>query len=418
MLWRVGGPCKFRVGFRLIRSAAFTPHHIGDGPYSAFRLLHHLHHYHFAGARARKGDRVLPFSILLQSAGRKGFMNASGLNKIFQAILLLLAVCLVGAPANTDPKLRFEVTELPAPADDVPVYPTAINNDGVVVGSIGRWWPRQPFKYHNGVLEALPLAEGEPRDINDAGDILVRVYGTNLDRHYLIRASVLIPLPADNKQGLYANKLNNLGVVAGRVWELSAGGGYIHHAGIWSNGIVRPIAPPYQDWWSAASDINDSGVAVGAMQELEPRRSMATMFWEGQTIPLGTLPGDRSSDARAVNNRGDVLCVSLNLEGRRRAFLFRAGLIIDLGTLPGGTQVFPVALNNLGHVVGYVEDAQEEAHPFLYMDGVMHDLTEFIKGKAGRTFLFPAAINDKGQIVGAGRDKSGGDHALLLTPKK
>jgi len=322
---------------------------------------------------------------------------------------------LLGASANADPKLRFDAT--PIVAGYITVVPTAINDHGVVIGGLGDEWPFQPFKFSDGVMESLPVSEGLALDINDRGDIIVQFYLAGSDSGYLLRGSVPIRLQTESGQPFYVSGLNNRGVVVGSVIQNFSLGSY---AASWSNGVVRALSPISHDGGYSASDINDSGVAVGTMSKTPFSLVMAAMFREGQTIPLGTLTGSAGSLAKAINSHGDVLCIAYSpgLQGAK-TFLVRAGGgILDIGGLPGATTVYGQGMNNLGQIVGYVEDAGGRQRAFLYMDDVMYDLTEFIKPTSGWTFLTANAINDKGQIAGIGQENGGGHTAFLLTPQK
>jgi probable HAF family extracellular repeat protein len=341
-------------------------------------------------------------------------MRASGLNKIFQSTLILIATCFVPAPADADPKPRYdELTEIVQTLSGYYALPTAINNHGVVVGGgFGEPDDGQPFLYRNGVMEGLPIVHGLALDINDAGDVLVQ---GGFDVGYsgiLIRAGAPILLHTGSGRQLYPAALNNRGEVVGQ-------GGFFNVVA-WSNGVVRPLGSPNSI--GTATDINDSGIVVGAAYELTedlyPINHRAVMFRDDQTIPLGTVPGFAFSYANAINNRGEVIVTAWTEENTARDFLYRRGSFIDLGTLPGATEVRAKAINNLGHVIGYVEDAQNRQRPFLYMDGAMHDLTELIKPAPDFTLLLPKAINDKDQIVAVGYFDSGEPYAFLLTPKK
>lgn len=343
-------------------------------------------------------------------------MNTLSLNQIFLGALVPIATCLIALNAEADPKLRFEVTELVASGQVL--VPVDINNHGVIVGGLGSEWPFQPFQYRNGLVEGLPVPLGLAVAINDAGELAVQ-----LGPNYLIRSGVPALLQTDSGQPLYASGLNNRGVVVGSVIDGYVNGGNVFitllGAVSWSNGVVRRLSPISPDWGSQAYDINDSGVAVGTIYAATLATygtSTAVMFRDDQTIPLSILPGHHSSDAIAINARGDVLCHAHD-SGLVRAFLVQSGAIVDLGSLPGGTSVRGNALNNLGQVVGHVE-GQGPQRAFLYMDGAMRDLTEFIKPNTGWTFLTANAINDKGQIVGIGQINGGGHTAYLLTPKR
>ena len=166
-----------------------------------------------------------------QRPTRRVLMNTSGLKNIFQSALALIATCLLDASANAAPKLRFEVTEI-APEVFPPMYPAAINNDGVVAGGLGDEWPFEPVTYRNGVIERLPLPYGLAVDINDAGDVIVFTSVPGFQAHYLIRAGVPILLQTDSGQILYAYRLNNRGIVVGYVDQYPSDG----YAASWSNG--------------------------------------------------------------------------------------------------------------------------------------------------------------------------------------
>ncbi len=70
---------------------------------------------------------------------------------------------------------------------------------------------------------------------------------------------------------------------------------------------------------------------------------------------LGTLGGN-SSDARGINEKGEVVGVAKNSAGTERAFLWVNGVMTDLGTL-GGNASIATAISQDGDVVGSAQDA-------------------------------------------------------------
>lgn len=77
---------------------------------------------------------------------------------------------------------------------------------------------------------------------------------------------------------------------------------------------------------------------------------------QGQTVSysitdLGTL-GGASSTACGINDLGQVVGKSAIVTGQLRAFLWQNGIITDLGTLPGLSFSEARAVNNRGQVVG------------------------------------------------------------------
>ena len=79
------------------------------------------------------------------------------------------------------------------------------------------------------------------------------------------------------------------------------------------------------------------------------------MLWKNGTVrDLGTLAGDTSSSASAINNRGLIVGYS-----NSRAVVWRDGTVTDLNSLlpanSGWELVSAKAINNRGEIVGYGE---------------------------------------------------------------
>jgi probable HAF family extracellular repeat protein len=113
---------------------------------------------------------------------------------------------------------------------------------------------------------------------------------------------------------------------------------------------------------------------------------------------LGTLGGDGTAQAFAINEAGQVVGYATTASLKYHAFLWDDGVMTDLGTLPTGSTSRAFGLNDNGQVVGFAFDGSAAGgahnHAFLWENGVMTDL-----------FPEPAhsvanAINDAGQVVG------------------
>ena len=116
---------------------------------------------------------------------------------------------------------------------------------------------------------------------------------------------------------------------------------------------------------------------------------------------LGTLPGyGYCSEAYAVNNSGQVVGVSLNLDNRWHPFFYDKGQMIDLGTLPGYASGTAYDINSHGQIVGdsVIVDSSTFSHGFIFDKGTMTDIG-VVPGFAYETT--PVSINDLGQVVGA-----------------
>src|SRR5437667_78693 len=117
---------------------------------------------------------------------------------------------------------------------------------------------------------------------------------------------------------------------------------------------------------------------------------------------LGTLPGDESSRATAINDAGQIVGISGTCSDPTHAFLWADGVMTDLGSLPGTVRTYPSDINNAGQIVGTGRDASWNPYAFLWEDGVMTALGNFSA----------ASINDVGQIVGWVWTSSGSHPAL------
>jgi len=205
--------------------------------------------------------------------------------------------------------------------------------------------------------------------------------------------------------------MNDLGQIVGgstaAIWSDH------NHAVLWENGRLRDLGVPPGDTTSNALALNNRGVVVG--ESYGRRRGEQVALWtrafmrkNGKISVLGLLPGFASCHASAVNSAGQVLgyCDTYARRGtdRLHAVLWDDKGTRNLGVLGDDKWVLPVALNNRGQVVGRTTVGGTE-HAFLWQGGKMLDL--------GGRAATPAAINDQGQVVGYGKGPQGARHAFL-----
>ena len=164
---------------------------------------------------------------------------------------------------------------------------------------------------------------------------------------------------------------------------------------------------------SAARHINNRGEVFGTSGK-------HAFLWTADTgmIDLGTLDEISSSNQpTAINDRGQVVGVSVNALSQARGFLWTADTgMIDLGTLGGLTSSANALrpINNRGEVTGFSTTASS-AHAFIWTDqNGMIDLGAL--GADGSSHA--GGINELGQVVGASSFRIDGSpitHATLWT---
>ncbi len=253
------------------------------------------------------------------------------------------------ASKSDSPVPAYEITDLGTLGEDSYAY--GINNAGQVVGyyypHLSPGAQEHAFLWQDGVMHdlgTLPSRRGsEAKDINDPGEIVGDT-------------------AAQNGQDLPIS---------------------------WNHGVISQLETPAEDEFGSPAAINNAGQIVGTLRkDWVPR---AVLWEDGTVIELSNLEGSLSSRATGINERGQIVGISID---QGRAVLWEhGGAIIDLG-FSGA----PSAINNSGQIVGsypYPNDENGYTHPFLLDHGtlVRIELPGEISGKA-------VAINNSGQIVG------------------
>jgi probable HAF family extracellular repeat protein len=138
------------------------------------------------------------------------------------------------------------------------------------------------------------------------------------------------------------------------------------HAVMWQHHRVIDLGNLGGAAWNTPMAINEHGVVVGFANVpggANPGRFHAHAFvWTkvAGMRDLGTLPGDTTSQALSVNNRGVIVGESCGAQGCR-AVLWRNGSIVDLNTLvaPGYSDqlVYANDINDAGQITGQSTNA-------------------------------------------------------------
>jgi probable HAF family extracellular repeat protein len=159
--------------------------------------------------------------------------------------------------------------------------------------------------------------------------------------------------------------------------------------GIWDSGSVTPLHNSF------AFGINARGQAVGAYYG-QFQFPQAFLF-DGRTLtPLGAPSGAITSQARAINNRGQIVGWFSDSSAVQHPFLWEKGVFTALPHgLPGGSIAY--AINDRGTVAGSVPGSGGEQPAMwergqLTLIGVPSGLPSFVGG-------FAFGVNNGGDVL-------------------
>jgi probable HAF family extracellular repeat protein len=204
-------------------------------------------------------------------------------------------------------------------------------------------------------------------------------------------------------------------------------------AAIWEpNGKIRELPPLPGDTVGFALWINNKGQAVGSSGTCANTIPSGlaigphAVLWEnGSPINLGSLGGTIGNTAAGINDRGEVVGGSdladekSGFPGRQvHGFLWTKDTgMRDLGTVGSDFSSLPTLINNHGQIVGASCDIDGNCRAFLWQNKKMKDLNTLIPPDSPLYLLFAFDINDAGDIVGQALETSTGElHAFLATP--
>jgi probable HAF family extracellular repeat protein len=179
------------------------------------------------------------------------------------------------------------------------------------------------------------------------------------------------------------------------------------YAWLWESDAVQIIDPMAHAW-----GINNRSEVVGISSE--DRAALWIRDTEGvwQMTDLGIL-----GNANDINDHGQIAGAFSITPGISHPFLWEDGRMLDLGILPGFTASDAMDLNESGQVVGYAANADWTAwRGYLWQDGTMWDLNDVVVSGPSLAIRGALGINESGQIVGWGKTQSGDFHAILLDP--
>jgi probable HAF family extracellular repeat protein len=205
------------------------------------------------------------------------------------------------------------------------------------------------------------------------------VRGSDDDAAKGYRAIELPPYPGDLDGA--ATAINQFGQVVGisGICDAAVGGGTAEHMIVWDHGkIARELPTLGGAFWNTPMDINNLGDVAGFADLPGDGPTLAqanfhAFFWSARpylcnggvitgTCDLGTLSGDSLSEALGVNDRDQVVGISLP---SGHAFIWQNGKMTDLNSMraAGTTLVLTDAqdINDLGEITGQALDPSTQA---------------------------------------------------------
>ncbi len=194
--------------------------------------------------------------------------------------------------------------------------------------------------------------------------------------------------------------MNDVGWVVGNINACFIGPNV---AFLWTpEGGLEFIPMPPQTSWSRAVAISGSSIVGEFENPNELGRTGFLYDYETDTFTsLGTLPGGNWSQARAINNKGEIVGFwgDVVKGPAPLAFLWRDGEMIDIHPDFGAPRTDANDINNEGLVTGWMGTSPGiDARAFIWDDGKVTELPQI---PGGFTSL-GTVINNRGQLTVSG----------------
>lgn len=289
-----------------------------------------------------------------------------------------------------------------------------VNNSGAVVGS---YWDDgaggiRGYMWENGVTTVIepdnPARWAVAQKLNDTGTVVgYGVAGGEPAQAFLWEGGSYTEIgPSPEGWGW---DVNNSGLVAGEIWN----GGTPSQPALYDPGTGWTNLGTFGGPFGQAFALNEASQVVGWADDFSGDRR--PFMWSSATGMVDMLTGPELwGEAHDINDNGIAVGfwrLSDELPEDNKAFLWDIDNgKVDLGLLPGASYSEARGINNLGQIVGHSGN-----RAFLYDSGMLYDLNDFLPPDSGWVLNGATAINESGWIVGVGVHNGVG-RAFLLTP--
>lgn len=293
-------------------------------------------------------------------------------------ILNVVLAAFAGPSARAD-AMRYDAVDLGRLPGGRGTIAYGLNDLGQVVGeSRGAYGPGTPFLYSNGTMTSLAptyynawginnsgqIATFEDRAINNAGQT-VRAGGVDGHAFIQLGGTVTDIGGLALSTGTSPDAINDSGQVVGGAFING-----VYHPFLYSGGHYTDLGLQGAHNGEATA-INNHGqilVELGSQFSTEAR---SLLFSGGHYTDLGSLGGTLTS-ATGINDHGQIVgAASLAAYSQSsHAFLYESGMIHDLNDLiasgaAGLTLTDARAINNRGQILARATDSQGNFHSFL-----------------------------------------------------
>jgi probable HAF family extracellular repeat protein len=142
--------------------------------------------------------------------------------------------------------------------------------------------------------------------------------------------------------------------------------------------------------------INNSNVIVG--RYTDPDNTHGFIYKNGVFTTVD-FPGADSTEAKGINDSGDVVGIYSLPAGNRPGFLLHQGVFTTID-FPGSAFTLVNGINNAGTIVGYYPDAKSNTHGFVYNNGTFKTVDAPHLGSNVPASTYLNGINNSGIILG------------------
>jgi probable HAF family extracellular repeat protein len=171
--------------------------------------------------------------------------------------------------------------------------------------------------------------------------------------------------------------------------------------------VGDPFATPYDI--PHVSDLNDKGEIVGTIFPGDVTRPF--LWRDGVFTDIGDLLGGaaRYAEAIGINDRSEIVGVSLSPNETFRGFFWRDGQMRDLGSFADAAALFATRINARRQILGDAFDNEGDHTPFVQQGSHVRELTALPRGDGFRNV---SNQNELGVVVGTS-DSPAGRRAVI-----